>query len=354
MADHISITTPAQGSPSRISWGSVIAGAVIAIALMFCLNEMVMALGISFLKPQDPGKDASIPTIALAGAVAWVVTALVSVFAGGWAAAHLARQANETDSVLHGLLVWALGIATMLIIATSAAGVVIGGAFSLVSSGISAAGSAAGGVAHGTGAALGNLGKPSGVTPGLPAFNWDSIKFQAQNLMKETSPAGRQQDGAQNSATANGGAHSGAPAGAPAASTQENAGAPARGSEGLALLGRLFGTPGAKLTDDDRATAVSMLTASTSMSKDAATKQIQDWEQAAAEASQKYEALKAEAEQKARTAAAATAKALADAAWVAFAATLLGATAAMLGAYIGGTRTSRPPIFDRQPVPASA
>jgi len=54
-----------------------------------------------------------------------------------------------------------------------------------------------------------------------------------------------------------------------------------------------------------------------------------------------------EAEQKARAATAAVAKALANAAWVAFIATVLAASSAMLGAYIGGTCTNRAVAVDR-------
>jgi hypothetical protein len=329
MPDRISISTPIQGSPSRISWGSVIAGVVIAIATMFCLTEMVMALGIGFLKPQDASRDAAIPSIALTGALAWVATALVAVFAGGWSAAHLARQAQE--SVLHGLLVWGLGLVTMLLIATSATGMVIGGAFSLLSSGLSAAGSAAGGLVQATGEVAGRMGPSAGGAAGLPAFRWDAIRFQAQNLMKDTLTAVHPQGGSREPAAGAG----------PAPAAADAPAAPAPDGDGLALLGRLFGKPGATLSENDRATAVSMLTATTSLSKDAAAKQVQDWEKAAAAASRAYDTMKAEAEQKARAAAAGAAKALADAAWIAFVATLLGASSAMLGAHIGGHRTSR-------------
>ncbi len=344
MPDHISISTPVHGSPSRISWGSVIAGAVIAISLMFCLTEMVMALGIGFLKPQDASHDAAIPGIALSGALAWVACAMASVFAGGWSAAHLARQTLESDSVLHGLLVWGLALVTMVLIATSAAGMIIGGAFSLMSSGLSAAGSAAGGFAHAAGGVAGAMGQHPGGMPGLPAFDWDAIRFQAQNLMKGNLPAGHPQDGGKVPAAGN------APATAGASPTPATPGAPAAAasvSDGLDLLGRLFGHAGSTLSESDRATAVSMLMATTSLSREAAEKQVRDWEKVAAEASRAYDAMKADAERKARTAADAAAKALADAAWIAFVATVLGASAAMLGGYVGGCRTSRPPSLEQ-------
>ena len=321
MSDHISITTPAQGSPSRLSWGSVIAGVVVASAVMFCLCELGMAFGLSLLKPQDPGHDAALSTIALTGAIAWVASLLVSLFIGGWAAAHLARQSNEVDSVLHGLLVWGLGIAMTVILSVTAAGLMVGGAFSLVASGMTAVGSAAGGALHGAGAAAGGIAQ-------APAFNWDTIKFQAQSLLK----------GAQ----------------APSAGADSQAPSHATADDSLALLGRLFANPGTALTDEDRSAVVSMLAANAGLSHDEAVKQEQQWEAAAQKAARAYEERKTEMEAKARAAAASAAKTLADAAWLAFAASILAASAAMLGAYLGGYTGLRPFAIRSEPARAPA
>ena len=154
MVDHISIANPLQGSPSRISWGSVFAGVVVATAVMFTLGVLGMAFGFGLLKPLDPSKDSSVPVVAVAGVIAWTLSAVIATFAGGLAAAHLARQRNETDTLLHGLLVWGIGVVAMITLGATAAGVLVGGAFSLVGAGMHAAGSAIGGAAHGAGAAM--------------------------------------------------------------------------------------------------------------------------------------------------------------------------------------------------------
>ena len=122
------------------------------------------------------------------------------------------------------------------------------------------------------------------------------------------------------------------------------AGSPATGAPGptnddaMSLIGRLFSNPTATVTESDRSAVVSLLTARAAMTNDEATQMVHQWEQTAQNARDQYQAFKAEAEQKARTAAAASAKALADAAWIAFVASVLAASAAALGAHLGGPR----------------
>lgn len=392
MADHISITTPLQGSPSRISWGSVIAGVVVATAVMFTLCVLSMAFGFGLLKPLDPSKDAMIPAMAMGGVIAWTASALIATFTGALAAAHLARQRNETDSVLHGLLVWGIGIVAMITLGATAAGVLVGGAFSLVGSGMHAAGSALGGAAHGAGAALGGTMSAAGSALGtatqgatVPGFDWDAIKFKAESLLKQgTGTADTAVPGAGKPTPDAGAAANQHPAFEPTAAAsgangndqggkadngkepaqatvQSNptpakdgnaTGAEVRSSrlgtesgrqtndEAMVLIGRVFGSPTGTINEADRAALVSMLTARTSLNQEEATQMVQQWEKTAQKAREQYQALKVEVEEKARAAAAAAAKALADAAWIAFVATILAASAAMLGAHLGGPRLS--------------
>jgi hypothetical protein len=380
MADHISITTPVHGSPSRISWGSVIAGVVVAFAVLSCLSYLVMAFGLTLLKPQDPGHDDAVSTIAVTGVVAWIASALIALFTGGWAAAHLARQTNEADSVIHGALVWGLSIIAMMVVGATAGGALVGGAFSLVSSGMTATGTAVGGIARGAGATAGGLTQAAAKMEGMPEFNWDSIKFQAQSLMRghpataqdrggvglqqnnnngapqaEQPGAGAGTDNQANSANANGqqqaqGVQQQANGQQQAQGVQQQAnGQQPQGADSLALMKRVFGAPGGALSEQDRSAVVAMLTGTAGLSQEEATKQVQAWENARQQASAEFESLKAEAERKARAAAATAAKTLADAAWIAFVASILAGSAAMLGAHLGGRKNVRLTKHQRHP-----
>lgn len=332
MIDNLSITTPLQGSPSRISWGSVFAGLVIATAVMFTLGQLCVAFGLGLLNPQEPSKDASIPAIALTGAIAWMLSTLLSIFAGSWAAAHLARQRHEADGILHGLLVWGLGIVALVTFGAGASGMLVGGAFSVVNGGVSAAGMTAGGVARGTGSMLGGIAQGVGSTmegasvgsPGMAGFSWDSIKSRAQALVKQ----GEERMGKDSPASA---------VGMPATTGVVPAnGAVARDPEEvMALVGRIFSNPEGTMNEEDRSSLVGLLVVNTSLSQEEAGKQVQLWERSAQKAKARYEAFKVEAEKRARNLAAATAKLLSDAAWIAFVATVLGASAAILGGHCG-------------------
>jgi hypothetical protein len=170
-----------------------------------------------------------------------------------------------------------------------------------------------------------------------PALNWDSIKFKAQSLLRQGSDGARVNDQGKANAEQTG------------MNTEQTPGQPAANNtttptsdpaEAMALVRRVFSSPDGTISDADRSAVVSMLTANTSLSEADATRQVQEWEQTARKARQEYESMKVEAEQKARSAAAATAKLLANAAWLAFVATVLAASAAMVGAHLGGPRES--------------
>ncbi len=391
MVDHISITNATSASPSRISWGSVIAGAVVASAVMFTLCELGMAIGFGLVKPQDPSQDSTLPTLAMSGVIGWTVSAIISTFVGAWAASYLARQSQAGDGVMHGLLVWGLGIVAMVGLSATAAGVLAGGAFSLVGSGMRAGGSALGGLAHGAGAAVGGAAHGAGAMMSGdrqegPRFDWDSIKYRAESLLRRGGVAQNGANANRSSAGGQGAAQdaNGAARNAQANGTQPNAsttpgtagtataanGATANGAvagasehgdvrigydgtrssddrdnggaEPMALVGRIFGdASGGSLSDSDRSALTSMLTSDAGMSQEDATRQIQLWEREAQQARQRFQALKDQAEQKARDAAATTARTLSDAAWAAFATAVLTASAALFGGHLGSSRSAR-------------
>src|ERR1700712_4043174 len=95
----------------RVSWGAVIAGVVVAIALQIVLSLLGAGLGLS---PIDPTKS-SVPRAATFGLAAWLwwsISSAWALFGGGWVAAHLAGAPGKTDASLHGLLTW--GLATVV------------------------------------------------------------------------------------------------------------------------------------------------------------------------------------------------------------------------------------------------
>ncbi len=62
-----------------------------------------------------------------------LVVSLVALFAGGWTAALLAKRTSAIGSMLHGVLVWALGTLVVEAVGLTSLGLAIGGSMSLVS-----------------------------------------------------------------------------------------------------------------------------------------------------------------------------------------------------------------------------
>ena len=93
---------------SRISWGAITAGAVLALAMYFALTLLGGAIGLSI-----SGK-ASAHTLEVGAAVWAISTTMVCLFAGGFLASQLTVGENKHEAAAYGLLVWALVFAMLL------------------------------------------------------------------------------------------------------------------------------------------------------------------------------------------------------------------------------------------------
>ncbi len=123
----------------RISWGAVLAGAIMAIAIQISVNLLAVRMGASSFNPRydaDPDLKDSVMT----GAV-WVgLGTLVAMFVGGWIAARFAGIPEGVDGMLHGLMVWAVVTLVSLLFLGSAVGRLLGGVSALVGQGLNLAG----------------------------------------------------------------------------------------------------------------------------------------------------------------------------------------------------------------------
>lgn len=159
--DGIDVVVP-PASAARISWGAVIAGTLLTLALMFMFNLLGLSLGLTQIHPEY-GEDSASPGQLATGAAAWImISNLIALFIGGWAAAYFAGIPNNTDGLLHGLMVWAVsGIVTVLFV-MSGIGRLMSGFAGLVSSGVNLAGSMAGGAANVAGGVVGGAANVAG------------------------------------------------------------------------------------------------------------------------------------------------------------------------------------------------
>jgi hypothetical protein len=280
----------APALPPRISWGAILAGGLFAVAVGAMLNVLGLAVGATTIDPAQPGETPGAGLLGIASGIWLLVANLIGLAAGGWVAARLSGTSDDTDGVLHGLSVWAISFLVSAVLL----GNVLAGTASTAMTGASAI---LGGTAQGAGEAAGQAARA--MAPQLAGT------IDAQQL------ADRLRNGL------------------------ETGGDPARMStdQRRAEIARLLGQ---RLRQGDflpgqRERLAQIVGAEYGLPPAEAQSRISRLE---AEARQ----VAAQAETEARAAAQATAEATATGAYWIFAALLLGAVAAVLGARLGTRR----------------
>ena len=282
-------TDVAARVPTRVSWGAVFAGGLVAVAVGAMLNVLGAAIGASTIDPATPGATPSASSLGIAGGIWFLVANLIGLAVGGYVAARLSGTADDTDGVLHGLSVWALGfILSGLLLGNLAAGA--------VNTAVTGASSIIGGVAQGAGNA---------VAAAAPAA------ANAANRVDPRALADRLQAALQSG-------------GNPAAMTSDQR----RAEIGRIVTDRV--TSG-NFEGNSRDRLSQLVAAEFNIAPQEANQRIAGIEQDA-------QRVAAETERRAREAAEAASNAAATGAYWFFAAMLLGAIAAVLGARIGTRR----------------
>ncbi len=115
---------------NRISWGAVFAGTAVAFVAQIVFSLLGLAIGLTIIEPltgQTP-----VEGIGIGAGIWWIVTALISLFLGGWTAGRLSGMPLHQDAILHGIVVWALVTIISLFFAVAGAGAVASGPFGMV------------------------------------------------------------------------------------------------------------------------------------------------------------------------------------------------------------------------------
>jgi hypothetical protein len=115
MAEQVTVRTeevlPVR---SRISWGAIFAGAMVALALYFLLTLLGGAIGLSISGRIQADKIGN-------GAALWAIAVtLVSLFVGGCVASQCTVGETKNEAILYGVVVWGVVFGILLFLTASA------------------------------------------------------------------------------------------------------------------------------------------------------------------------------------------------------------------------------------------
>lgn len=306
----------------RVSWGAILAGVTVALVTQLLLGVLGLAIGASTV---DPLRENN-PTqgLGIATGIWFLLTGLVSLFAGGWTAGRLASIPGTTERILHGVLAWGLATLVTFYLLTTAVGAIMGGAARALGQGASLLGQGVAAASPGLSDAVGGQLRDSGV-------NWDSIKDGARTMLRQTGKPELQPDAVADKAKdAKNDAQSTAKG-----TAEDPQAADANFND---LLGRVYNRTSDVADAADRDALVNVVAARTGKSKEDASKVVDSWDKTYQQAREKLAQTKEVAERKAREAGDAAARGVSHAALWSFLAMLGGLATSALGAFLSAPR----------------
>lgn len=119
---------------SRVSWGAIFAGALVALVVMGLINLLGIAVGAVVL-----GEGAAGEGFGIGAGIWWTVSALIGLFIGGWTAGHFSTADIRSDGLMHGIVTWALFVLVTFLAVTTTVGQVLGGVFGMIGQNLTAA-----------------------------------------------------------------------------------------------------------------------------------------------------------------------------------------------------------------------
>lgn len=304
----------------RVSWGAILAGAVIAVALTALLGLLGLGIGLdSFEVGQDGVADIPVPT-----AIWWTVSSFIATGVGAFAAGRLAGIPRTITGAFHGLAVWSVATLFTLWLASSAAGFALGAAANVATATARAATS----VVSTAGGALisGGQAAVSAAVPENVSIDRERVRQEAVGIANE---AGIGQPSAQQAQNA------------VAAAVRDMVRTPGDlGQDMNQLIDRLFNGPNAALSPAERERLVTVIAGRLGVTPQEAEQIAARWQTQSQQAWQNVRGTGADvvsqAGQTATNVAGSTLDLIADLAWYMFWSSLAGLIAALIGSGLAG------------------
>lgn len=121
------VATHPTNDATYVDWAAILAGAIVAYALLIVLTTFGAGAGLSMVSP-EAGEGVSLRWVVLSGGLWLIWTSVTSFAAGGYLAGRMRRRVGdanedevETRDGGHGVVVWALGTVLAVVMATSGA-----------------------------------------------------------------------------------------------------------------------------------------------------------------------------------------------------------------------------------------
>ncbi|OUJ69506.1 hypothetical protein BXP70_26280 [Hymenobacter crusticola] len=308
-------TTAAAPFVKRISWGAILAGAVMALVLQLALSLLGLGIGLGTIDPLE--EQNPMAGIGLGAAIWWILSMLGSLYLGATVASRLAGMPRPTDGLLHGLLTWAVVTLLTFYLLTTAVGRIIGGVTGVAGRALSGAGRGLAAVAPEAGQAIQGELKERGL-------DVSDLKQQARLLLRQTGKAELSPENLASQAKAAG-------RDAQAEARQSATNPQAAGDNFDDVIDRLTRRADNIGEAADRDAAVNVVMQRTGKSRADAEQVIDNWIRTAKQAQAKFRQVKQQAEVKARQTGDAAAAGLSKAALLAALGLGLGAAAAAFG-----------------------
>jgi polyhydroxyalkanoate synthesis regulator phasin len=275
------LAAPSTEAIKRMSWGAVLAGAVVALSVQLLLSLLGLGIGLAAVDPAA-GDTVSASGFGIATGVFYAIVTLLSLFAGGWVAGRLAGMPVRTDGLLHGLVTWSVAMLLLLYVVTTSVGALLSGTLGVVGNTLQAAG-------QGMQAAAGAAAQSD---IGEQAMN--AIEQQAQQLLGQAQQATNAQDTS-------------------------------------GLLQQVMAIAQGGVSDQEQQRIVDQIVQRTGVTREEAAAQLQQLQT-------QYQEAAAAAEEQARQAAQAASETVSQGAFWSFVALLCGAIAAAVGGLVGTPR----------------
>jgi ABC-type transport system involved in multi-copper enzyme maturation permease subunit len=98
---------------SRISWGAILAGAAVAMAIYALLMALGVAVGLSV------SDDVTTETLGTSAGVWGFISLLIALFIGGWVTTQVTTGESRAEAILYGVVLWATTSVLLIWITTS-------------------------------------------------------------------------------------------------------------------------------------------------------------------------------------------------------------------------------------------